>query len=64
MNPSYTGSILDKGMVTITGAFLNSSDPHSDRYYTLTVCFRGQCSAPDVRNLVGKDFAHGPIKIR
>lgn len=56
-NPSYTGSLSSTGTVTITGAFAYIPDPNVARTYVLRVCFRGQCSAPDIKVLGGDMFS-------
>lgn len=50
-NPHFTGPLTTTGTVTITGSFAASKDPHITRTYALRVCYRGYCSAPDIKYL-------------
>jgi len=50
--PSYTGTLnTATGTTTLTGAFPYNTDTNISRVYSLKICYQGQCSAPDIKNL-------------
>ncbi|MDD2891352.1 MAG: FISUMP domain-containing protein [Candidatus Gracilibacteria bacterium] len=63
-NPEVTG-ILDvtQTLTTITGAFAYISDTQVSRTYTFQLCFRGECSAPDIKVLGGSEFSFDNFRI-
>lgn len=51
-NPEVTGRLdVTQTLTTITGAFAYISDTQVSRTYTFQLCFRGECSAPDIKVL-------------
>ncbi|PIQ42153.1 hypothetical protein COW06_00615 [Candidatus Gracilibacteria bacterium CG12_big_fil_rev_8_21_14_0_65_38_15] len=70
-NPVLTGSLTPTaGLITVTGSFdyiYNSTTTDSislpvKRTYSLRICYRGQCSAPEIKTLVGATFAFDNFK--
>ena len=70
-NPVLTGSLTPTaGLITVTGSFdyiYNSTTTDSislpvKRTYSLRICYRGQCSAPEIKTLVGETFAFDNFK--
>lgn len=55
-NPSFTGSLLNSGIVTITGAFAYLPTIQQ-RTFVLRICVDTKCSAPEIKILGGDVFS-------
>lgn len=66
LNPNQilTGTLdTTQTLTTITGAFIYVKQDHLTRTYTLRVCSRGHCSAPDIKGLGGEIFAFENFRV-
>ena len=56
-NRTLTGTLVPTQVATtITGTFPYIGGKQITRNYTLRICFRGKCSAPDIKGLGGETF--------